>query len=96
MCDQSRRKIIQLLAEREYTQAEIVNHFAISQPAVTKHLKLLKKEALINERRIGRYCYYSLNKEQFEKSYLKVRQEMEQMIDNKLASLKHYVEHEQE
>ena len=38
IADPTRRKILTLLSQNEYTQSELVNRFTISQPAIKKHL----------------------------------------------------------
>ncbi|GAA0329635.1 hypothetical protein GCM10008967_20150 [Bacillus carboniphilus] len=92
--DPNRRRILQMLSQHEYTQSEIVGTFTISQPAVKKHLNILLEEQLIQERKEGRFRYYRLNKPRFEKSYERLQKEMELILDQKLASLKHYLEGE--
>lgn len=92
LSDPIRRSILKLLGEKEHTQSELVQQFAISQPALTKHLRLLKKEGLILERRVGRFCYYRLNATNFEASYHTIRSELEQILDHKLERLKLHVE----
>ena len=52
LSDPIRRRILQLLAQLEYTQSEIVKNLTISQPAIKKHLNILeetgKREILIS------------------------------------------------
>jgi ArsR family transcriptional regulator, arsenate/arsenite/antimonite-responsive transcriptional repressor len=92
LSDPTRRRILSLLARSEKTQSQIVEQFYISQPAITKHLKILKEEGLIGERRVGRVCYYMLNQTSFEQAYSAMRVEIEQMLDRKLQSFKRYLE----
>ncbi|GAA0359749.1 ArsR/SmtB family transcription factor [Bacillus horti] len=92
MNDPIRRSILKMLAVSEKTQSDLVAQFSITQPALTKHLKILKEEGFIDEKRIGRQCFYSLNKVNFEASYHVARQEIEQILDHKLHSLKSYAE----
>lgn len=96
MSDPIRRSVLKILAAQEHSQSELVEQFSISQPALTKHLKLLKAEGLILERRAGKFCYYRLNSEQLADSYQLLRQEMEQILDHKLHSLKQYAEQVEE
>jgi DNA-binding transcriptional ArsR family regulator len=48
-----RREILRLLARREFSATEIASHFAVTQPAISQHLKVLKEVGLVNERREG-------------------------------------------
>jgi DNA-binding transcriptional ArsR family regulator len=48
-----RREILRLLAGGELGATEIASHFAVTQPAISQHLKVLKDVGLINERREG-------------------------------------------
>ncbi|MGD8396507.1 MAG: metalloregulator ArsR/SmtB family transcription factor [Candidatus Eiseniibacteriota bacterium] len=54
LADPSRRRIIALLAEREHTVKEIAAHFAMSRPAISKHLRVLREAGLVREERRGR------------------------------------------
>jgi DNA-binding transcriptional ArsR family regulator len=49
----TRRQILRLLAEREMSATEIASKFAVTQPAISQHLKVLKDVGLVNERREG-------------------------------------------
>ncbi len=53
LADPTRRAILARLAEGEATVAEIKQPFAISQPAISRHLKILEEAGLI-ETRINR------------------------------------------
>jgi DNA-binding transcriptional ArsR family regulator len=49
----TRREILRLLSGGELSAGEIASHFAVTQPAVSQHLKVLKEVGLVNERREG-------------------------------------------
>ena len=51
LADPTRRAILKRLALGEASVAELAEPFAISQPAVTKHLKVLEKAGLISRSR---------------------------------------------
>lgn len=59
--DPIRRSILNLLKQRSMTVQEIVEHFSISQPAISRHLSVLKKADLIRDERHGKYIVYTLN-----------------------------------
>jgi ArsR family transcriptional regulator len=92
IADPIRRKILLMVAQKEYTQSEIVNAFSISQPAIKKHLTVLKEENLIEERREGKFCYYRLNKKIFNQQYGKLQLELGIILEQKLIHLKKYLE----
>lgn len=48
-----RREILRLLAGRELSATEIASKFAVTQPAISQHLKVLRDVGLVNERREG-------------------------------------------
>ena len=59
--DENRIKIILLLAEREMCVCEIIEMLDLSQPAVSHHLKILKHAGLVQDKRGGRWIFYSLD-----------------------------------
>src|SRR3954468_201780 len=48
-----RREILRLLASGERTAGDIAGNFAVTQPAISQHLKVLRDTGLVNERRDG-------------------------------------------
>lgn len=61
LADPTRRAVLNLLKTREMSVGEIAEHFAMSLPAVSKHLAVLKEADLIRDRREGKYIFYELN-----------------------------------
>ncbi len=60
LADPTRRAIFEhLCREGEQTVARLTSHAGISQPAVSKHIGLLKGAKLIRYRRQGRETHYS-------------------------------------
>jgi DNA-binding transcriptional ArsR family regulator len=53
LADPTRRAILNRLAHGEATVNELARPFAISGPAITKHLKVLERAGLISRRRVG-------------------------------------------
>jgi DNA-binding transcriptional ArsR family regulator len=51
LADPTRRAILARLAEGEMTVMELVAPFAMSQPAISRHLKVLERAGLIERRR---------------------------------------------
>jgi len=59
--DETRRKIIDLLKERDMNAGEIANEFNISKPSISHHLNLLEQADLITKEKKGQFIEYSLN-----------------------------------
>ena len=51
LADPTRRAILARLAQGEATVSELVSPFKLSQPAISKHLKVLEKAGLITRGR---------------------------------------------
>jgi DNA-binding transcriptional ArsR family regulator len=58
-----RREILELLRQRERPVGELVDHLRISQPGVSKHLRVLREAGLVRVRRDGRRRWYGLEAE---------------------------------
>lgn len=71
MSDETRLKIIQLLAGGERCVCDIYSALKLSQPKVSRHLAYLRKTGLVNNKKVGSWQYYSLNLELFAGSNLK-------------------------
>lgn len=56
-----RRRIVELLAEEEYTAGEIIEEFDMSAPAISLHLRLLREADLVRVQTEGQRRVYSLN-----------------------------------
>jgi len=54
LADPTRRRIVERLARGELTAGEIAAGFAISQPAISKHLKVLENSGLLERAIDGR------------------------------------------
>ncbi|MGE5145100.1 MAG: ArsR/SmtB family transcription factor [Candidatus Eiseniibacteriota bacterium] len=59
LADPTRRAIFQRLSrDGEQTVHALTGHAGVSQPAVSKHLAVLKRARLVRDRRAGRETYY--------------------------------------
>ena len=65
LADPGRRQILNLLRMRDRAAGEIVDAMKISQPGVSKHLKLLREAGLVDVRGEGQRRIYSLRPEPF-------------------------------
>ncbi|MEQ9365499.1 MAG: metalloregulator ArsR/SmtB family transcription factor [Leptospirales bacterium] len=50
LADPTRRRIVELLANGEMSAGDIAGNFAISAPAVSQHLKILREARLVRAR----------------------------------------------
>jgi DNA-binding transcriptional ArsR family regulator len=66
LADPTRRRIVELLAEREREVGELVVAFPISQPAVSRHLRVLREAGLVDSRPEAQRRVYSLRAEPLE------------------------------
>lgn len=64
IADPNRRAIIGLLANQKLTVNSVAEHFRISRPAVSRHIKILKECGLVVIQRQGRerYCEVRLDR----------------------------------
>lgn len=60
LADPTRRRIVELLAERDRDVGELVAKFPISQPAVSRHLRVLREHGLVSSRAEAQRRIYSL------------------------------------
>ena len=58
-----RREILRLLAAGELSAGEVASRFAVTQPAISQHLKVLKEAGLISERRDAQRRLFSVRPE---------------------------------
>ena len=61
IADPTRRRIVELLAERERSAGELVAEFDMSAPAISQHLKVLREAGLITTRAEGQTRIQALN-----------------------------------
>jgi len=52
--DGTRRAILTRLADRDFTVGELAEPFAVSRPAISKHLRVLERAGLVRRTREGR------------------------------------------
>lgn len=61
LSDPTRRRIVELLAERERSAGEIASHFDTSRPGVSRHLRVLREAGLVQVREEAQRRLYSLD-----------------------------------
>jgi DNA-binding transcriptional ArsR family regulator len=58
IADPVRRRVLELVRDQELPAGEIAGDFEISRPAVSRHLRILRRAGLVHERREGRLRLY--------------------------------------
>jgi DNA-binding transcriptional ArsR family regulator len=87
----SRREILYLLRNGELTSTAIAEHFEISAPAISQHLKVLQNSGLVTVRKVGTKRYYRIRKEGFKD----IKEFIDQFWDDSLLRLKEAAEEEE-
>jgi DNA-binding transcriptional ArsR family regulator len=63
LADPTRRAVLDLLRAGTQPAGEIARAFPVSRPAISKHLRILRRAHLVEEHRQGRNRIYQLNPE---------------------------------
>ena len=63
LADSSRRRILDLLREREHMVGALVGELGLSQPGVSKHLRVLRDAGLVHVRQDAQRRWYGLRPE---------------------------------
>jgi len=63
LADPTRRAVLELLRRGALPAGQIAREFPVSRPAISKHLRLLRRARLVEEHRQGRHRLYRLNAE---------------------------------
>jgi len=63
LADPTRRAVLDLLRRGAQPAGQIAGAFPVSRPAISKHLRLLRRAHLVREHREGRHRVYHLNPE---------------------------------
>ncbi|MBQ7559365.1 MAG: winged helix-turn-helix transcriptional regulator [Synergistaceae bacterium] len=61
LSDSNRLQILQLLTEGELCACELLEHFKITQPTLSHHMRVLSECELIQNRKDGTKMFYSVN-----------------------------------
>jgi DNA-binding transcriptional ArsR family regulator len=61
LADPTRRRIVELLADGERSAGALASEFAVSRPAVSRHLRVLRQTGLVQAREEGTSRLYSLD-----------------------------------
>lgn len=63
LADETRIRIVELLCAREMCACKLLEHFDITQPTLSYHIKILTESGLVAARRDGPWMNYSINPE---------------------------------
>lgn len=93
LADPTRRAVLDLLRRGSQPAGQIASAFPVSRPAISKHLRLLRRAHLVREHREGRHRVYDLNPAPLRAvdSWL---EQYRSFWSANLASLKNFVETE--
>jgi ArsR family transcriptional regulator, arsenate/arsenite/antimonite-responsive transcriptional repressor len=58
-----RRQILAYLAEAELSTSQLAERFAMSAPAISRHLSVLENATLVTSERQGQFVMYRLNRD---------------------------------
>src|SRR6266481_2644953 len=95
LADPTRRAVLDLLRSGSQPAGQIARAFPVSRPAISKHLRLLRRAHLVQERREGRHRLYQLNPEPL-KAVDSWLEQYRVFWQNNLTNLKAFVETEYE
>jgi DNA-binding transcriptional ArsR family regulator len=70
LADPTRRRILQLLREREMTAGEIAGHFDLAKPTLSGHFAVLREAKLVAPEKSGTTITYRLNVSVLEEALL--------------------------
>jgi DNA-binding transcriptional ArsR family regulator len=93
LADPTRRAVLDLLRLGSQPAGQIAQAFPVSRPAISRHLRLLRRAHLVQERREGRFRFYQLNPEPL-KAVDSWLEQYRAFWQSNLASLKAFVEAE--
>lgn len=93
VADPTRRAILDLLADGERAVKDLVARFAMSQPALSQHLRVLREVGVVSQRREGRLRLYRIEAGPLRAVYDWARH-YERFWSEKLDALGDYLERE--
>ncbi|MBI3972110.1 MAG: helix-turn-helix transcriptional regulator [Chloroflexi bacterium] len=86
-----RREILRLIRDQELPAGQIAAHFAVTRPAISQHLRVLKDAGLVAERREGTRRLYRARPERI----AELKSFLEDFWDDSLTRLKQAAELEE-
>lgn len=77
-----------MLLQEEMCICELIEELGLSQSAVSHHVKILKQAELVNDRRQGKWTFYSIDKAGFERAVKHFQREIVTPVENYEYKLK--------
>jgi len=93
LADPTRRAVLDLLRRGPQAAGQIAEAFPVSRPAISKHVRQLRKARLVVQHRRGRHRYYQLNAEPL-RAVASWLDDYRRFWEISLANLKAFVENE--
>ena len=91
LADPTRRAILARLRAGEVAAGDIAASFRVSRPAVSRHIRVLRRAQLVTAQRHGRHRFYALNPEPL-RSLDEWLDSYRQFWKSRLRELKRHVE----
>lgn len=88
VADPIRRRVLELVRDREVPAGELADAFPVSRPAVSRHLRVLREAGLVRERRDGRLRLYRADPAPL----AELREWLERYWDDRLDALREVAE----
>ena len=93
IADPTRRAVLDLVSEGERKVNDLVGRFRMTQPAMSQHLRVLRRAGLVTDRRVGRERIYRIRPDQLKPVADWVSQ-YERFWKRKLRALGDFLENE--
>jgi DNA-binding transcriptional ArsR family regulator len=91
LADPTRRRILESLSQQQRRVKELAEPFAMSLPAVSKHLRVLENAGLLKRRRLGREHHIALEPAPMRNAMLWIEQ-YRKFWEGSLDALANYLE----
>ena len=89
LADPTRRKILELLRDRDLSAGEIAAHFDLAKPTLSGHFAVLKAADLIQADKVGTTITYHLNTSVLEEALLSLMNTFRLPISQPISSIGH-------
>jgi DNA-binding transcriptional ArsR family regulator len=90
IADPIRRRVLELVRDEELPAGRLAAEFAVSRPAVSRHLRVLREAGLVHERRAGRLRLYRADP----RPLAELRSWLESYWDERLEALRTLAEND--
>jgi len=78
LADEKRLKILQMLIGTNLCVGSLANHLGISKPAVSQHLRILRKAGLVKGEKRGYWTHYMVNR----RALARIAEELHALANN--------------